>query len=564
MSPVVQPDAANVLPNTHAPVETVGDALGSAAQHVSRSFYVEKTNPLDLGADAGTGDPQKFPQGVTVAGEGGEALPSAREVLGRMDQLGSAGSESAAVSTAERGTPAATLDPGILELESLAGTAEDGDPVRQTGQSSGRASRQQAQSGRASSEQAASEQALGGQDAVVQRAAVQHADSAESASPPAEAAWQVAAAAQVAAARAASVPMASLFPGWSNVSGQAAGQAAGIDGPGGSPESAATNSESAPADGRLRGLGSGQGVPTEAGSGLPVVELERTALRLQIASANPGQAGSQHEEDPPNQIYRSISSTLASARLYGKIPANTVVGSGGEANSAGGKQAEAAQSLAATADSAYRSQLRAAGDVFRLPGAESAFEPLRPPAGPDGRTVTQGTVLSQHVSKPLSALTPGAAAGAPAAGSSTAGYGGSSGASEAESAAESASRFVRAAALANASGAQRLQVLLQDDQLGRISLRMVDRAGLIQAVVRTDGARAAQLISESLPVLLESLAQRGLPASWMSSQGQSHEQPGDPRQGQPRRQRQPGGQGSGPGGGRRPQSSDPVFRVEVR
>jgi flagellar hook-length control protein FliK len=120
---------------------------------------------------------------------------------------------------------------------------------------------------------------------------------------------------------------------------------------------------------------------------------------------------------------------------------------------------------------------------------------------------------------------------------------------------------VRAAALANASGGQRLHVLLQDDQLGRISLRMVDRAGLIQAVVRTDGARAAQLISESLPVLLESLAQRGLPALWMSSQGQSQEQPADPRQGQPRRQRQP--QGSGPGG-RRLQSSEAAFRVEVR
>jgi flagellar hook-length control protein FliK len=132
-----------------------------------------------------------------------------------------------------------------------------------------------------------------------------------------------------------------------------------------------------------------------------------------------------------------------------------------------------------------------------------------------------------------------------------------------ETAAESASRFVRAAALANASGGQRLQVLLQDDQLGRISLRMVDRAGLIQAVVRTDGARAAQLISESLPVLLESLAQRGLPASWTSSQGQSQEQPADPRQGQPRRQRQPGGQGSGPGGRRLP-SSEAAFRVEVR
>jgi hypothetical protein len=290
-------------------------------------------------------------------------------------------------------------------------------------------------------------------------------------------------------------------------------------------------------------------------------------LRLQIASANSGQAGSQDDEDAPNQTYRSISSTLAGTRLYAKIPANLGVGDGAEAVSVEGKHvdgaASAAKSLAAApADSAYRTiaQLRPAGDVFRLPGAGNAFEPLRPPPGPESGTVTQGTVLD-NASKPMSGSTPNASTpGSTAAGSE----GSRGGASEAESAAEYASRFVRAATLANASGAQRLQVLLQDDQLGRISLRMVDRAGLIQAVVRTDGARAAQLISESLPVLLESLAQRGLPASWTSSQGQSQQQQTDSRQGQPRRQRQPGGQGSGPGGGRRPPSSEPMFRVEVR
>jgi hypothetical protein len=194
-------------------------------------------------------------------------------------------------------------------------------------------------------------------------------------------------------------------------------------------------------------------------------------LQLQIASANPGQKEPQDEEGPPSQIHRSISSTLSRARVYGKIPASTAVGSGSEASSAGGKQAEAAQSLAAIADSVYRSQLRPAGDVFRLPGAESASEPLRPPAGSDGGTVTQGAVLSD-ASKPLSVLSPGA----PPASASTSGSLGSPGASEVETAAESASRFVRAAALANASGGQRLHVLLQDDQLGRISLRMVDRA----------------------------------------------------------------------------------------
>jgi flagellar hook-length control protein FliK len=296
-------------------------------------------------------------------------------------------------------------------------------------------------------------------------------------------------------------------------------------------------------------------VPVEAGK-VPVAELERTALRLQIARANPGQADGQDKKDTFNQQFQELSSTLARAKLNGQIPVSPAGDSGAEEADSGRGKGEAAQSSAATAESAYRSQLRPAGGGLRLPGVASALEPLRPPAGPDSGTVTQGTVLSQHGSKPLSAGTPNASAGASAAGSE-----GSLGASEAENAAESGSRFVRAATLANASGAQRLQVLLQDDQLGRISLRLVDRAGLIQAVVRTDGARAAQLINESLPVLIESLAQRGLPASWMSSQGQSQEQPADPRQGQPRRQRQPGGLGSG---GRRPQGSEAEFRVEVR
>ena len=123
-------------------------------------------------------------------------------------------------------------------------------------------------------------------------------------------------------------------------------------------------------------------------------------------------------------------------------------------------------------------------------------------------------------------------------------------------------RFVRGASIeAGAAEVQRINVLLQDDQLGRIALRVVDRAGLIHAVLKTDGARAAQLISESLPALLESLSQRGLLASWTSGQGAGQSQPFDLRQGQPRRQR--GGPPGGAGGRRPARQAGKVFAVEA-
>lgn len=127
---------------------------------------------------------------------------------------------------------------------------------------------------------------------------------------------------------------------------------------------------------------------------------------------------------------------------------------------------------------------------------------------------------------------------------------------------EAGGRFVRGASIEGAgSDVQRIYVLMQDDRLGRIALRMVDRAGLIHAVVRTDGTRAAQLITESLPALLESLSQRGLLASWTSAQGEGQEQhAADQRQGQPRRQRS----GFTPGGRRPARSPDPIFQVEAR
>jgi flagellar hook-length control protein FliK len=121
--------------------------------------------------------------------------------------------------------------------------------------------------------------------------------------------------------------------------------------------------------------------------------------------------------------------------------------------------------------------------------------------------------------------------------------------------------LVREALIEATRETRRIHVLLQDEQLGRIALRMVDRAGLIHAVVRTDSPRAAQLVSDSLPALIESLSQRGLAAAWTSAPGDGLAQQADPRQGQSRRPRSPAGAAPGRRGAR---PSDAVFRVEAR
>jgi flagellar hook-length control protein FliK len=126
---------------------------------------------------------------------------------------------------------------------------------------------------------------------------------------------------------------------------------------------------------------------------------------------------------------------------------------------------------------------------------------------------------------------------------------------------QEAARLVRGASIEIGSEVQRMSVLLEDDRLGRIALRMVDRGGLIHAVVRTEGTTAARLMSESLPALLESLSQRGLLASWTSAQGEGQDAQDGSRQGSAQRQR--GGRGSSPGGRRPARSAEAVFELEA-
>ncbi len=77
----------------------------------------------------------------------------------------------------------------------------------------------------------------------------------------------------------------------------------------------------------------------------------------------------------------------------------------------------------------------------------------------------------------------------------------------------SVERLVDMAALYRKIDSHQMNLLLSDDRIGRISVRLVERGGVIDTLVRTDSTRASHLFTEGLPSLLESLAQRGLQAS---------------------------------------------------
>ncbi len=77
----------------------------------------------------------------------------------------------------------------------------------------------------------------------------------------------------------------------------------------------------------------------------------------------------------------------------------------------------------------------------------------------------------------------------------------------------SVERLVDMAALHRKIDSHQMNLLLSDDRIGRMSVRLVERGGVIDTLVRTDSTRASHLFTGGLPSLLESLAQRGLQAS---------------------------------------------------
>ncbi len=77
----------------------------------------------------------------------------------------------------------------------------------------------------------------------------------------------------------------------------------------------------------------------------------------------------------------------------------------------------------------------------------------------------------------------------------------------------SVERLVDMAALHRKIDSHQMNLLLSDNRIGRMSVRLVERGGVIDTLVRTDSTRASHLFTEGLPSLLESLAQRGLQVS---------------------------------------------------
>ena len=119
-------------------------------------------------------------------------------------------------------------------------------------------------------------------------------------------------------------------------------------------------------------------------------------------------------------------------------------------------------------------------------------------------------------------------------------------------------RFVEMASLQKKLGANRMNVLLHDERLGRIVVRLTERAGLVDAMVRADSTRAREVIAEHLPSLIESLGRRGLQA-FASLGGQDS--------GRDEAYRQQGGRSRHPRhffrAGRRAQADRSVFRVQM-
>ena len=118
-------------------------------------------------------------------------------------------------------------------------------------------------------------------------------------------------------------------------------------------------------------------------------------------------------------------------------------------------------------------------------------------------------------------------------------------------------RVVELASLQKTTDLNQMNVVLRDSHLGRLSLRLVERNGLIDTLLRTDNSRTGQLIGESLPQMLEALSQKGFNVSYPGSEqwtGSQQEQRQGGRQRPPRATSRQGQRG--PRAGR-------VFRLEI-
>lgn len=76
-----------------------------------------------------------------------------------------------------------------------------------------------------------------------------------------------------------------------------------------------------------------------------------------------------------------------------------------------------------------------------------------------------------------------------------------------------AERIVEIAEMRQQAAGQELNIVFRDGALGRVGVRLAERAGIVQTLIRSDNHQGAKIIGSSLPALLESLSERGMQLS---------------------------------------------------
>jgi hypothetical protein len=122
-----------------------------------------------------------------------------------------------------------------------------------------------------------------------------------------------------------------------------------------------------------------------------------------------------------------------------------------------------------------------------------------------------------------------------------------------------AGRLVRSASLDTFGTTHRLRVSLDDTELGRVTVGLLERRGVVETVVRTESGTAARLIGGGLAELIEALSRQGLPASLVATGSLSHESGYEGSGRSPRQMRSAAGRLR-----RGSRAASAVFRVEGR
>ncbi len=119
---------------------------------------------------------------------------------------------------------------------------------------------------------------------------------------------------------------------------------------------------------------------------------------------------------------------------------------------------------------------------------------------------------------------------------------------------------VAAAQVSRAGNATRLTVIVEDDRLGSVALRLAERHGGVEVVLRADNPATARQFQSSLPQLYENLLQRGLQPdlrAWTPNAGADPER----REGGRQQQRERDGSPQGRERRERTERGRPAFAV---